>query len=121
MYACIAGVVVASWEMVPQLNEMLQLAPFPDDAFRFKVVALVTATIFGTLVWDRICVWLFAPKVFAVMMEEARHTTPADLVPVLRTAGLIVLVVVLLGTGNLLLLGLGFYWWRRQKNANPTA
>jgi hypothetical protein len=42
-----AGVVVAAWEMVPQLNDLLQMAPFPNDYFRYKVVGLVIATIAG--------------------------------------------------------------------------
>ena len=46
VFVCIAGVVVASWEMVPQLNELIQLAPFPDDAFRYKV-----RVVLGFLVW----------------------------------------------------------------------
>lgn len=61
VFACIGGVVVASWEMVPKLNEVLQLAPFPDDAFRYRVVALVTATILGTFLWDRFVKCLFFP------------------------------------------------------------
>lgn len=32
-----AGVIVAAWEMIPQLNDIIQLAPFPDDNFRYKV------------------------------------------------------------------------------------
>jgi cation-transporting ATPase 13A1 len=105
---------------VPQLNEAIQLAPFPDDAFRYKVVFLVVATIFGTLLWDRFCTWLFAPKVFAVMLDEAKRTTAADLLPVLMTALKIVGVVVILGTGNILLMGAAFWMWRKSK-ANDAA
>ena len=35
VFACIGGVIVAAWEFVPQLNELIQLAPFPNDAFRY--------------------------------------------------------------------------------------
>ena len=60
VFLCIAGVIIAAWEMVfstyihtyillmliihikiPQLNNMIQLAPFPDDAFRYKVCMYV--------------------------------------------------------------------------------
>lgn len=37
VFMCVGGVIVASWEMVPQLNELIQLAPFPDDIYRYKV------------------------------------------------------------------------------------
>lgn len=30
VFLCIGGVIVASWEVVPQLNEAIQLAPFPS-------------------------------------------------------------------------------------------
>ena len=121
VYICVAGVVVASWEMVPQLNEAIQLAPFPDDAFRYKVVALVISTIFGTIAWDRFCTWMFAPKVFSAMLEEARRTSMSDVTPVLATAAKIIGAVALLSTGNLLLMGAAFMWWRNSKKAADPA
>ena len=78
VFACIACVVVASWELAPQLNELIQLAPFPDDLYRLKVVALVVATIFGTFTWDRLCTMVFAPSVFSAMRAEAARTTLKD-------------------------------------------
>lgn len=121
VYICIAGVVVAAWEMVPQLNEAIQLAPFPDDVFRYKVVLLVVATIFGTLLWDRFCTWMFAPKVFAAMLDEAKKTTVQDLVPVFMTVLKVVGVVVILGTGNILLMGGAFWMWRKSKQNDAAA
>ena len=35
VFICIAGVVAAAWEFFPQLNELIHLTPFPDDAFRY--------------------------------------------------------------------------------------
>lgn len=113
VFLCIGGVVVASWEMVPQLNDLIQLAPFPDDAFRFKVVFLVMATIAGTFLWDRLCVALFAPRVARAAAAEAAKTTLADLAPIGATMVKVVGGVVLLGTGNLVLAG-GAYWYYRS-------
>eukprot|EP01035_Chromulina_nebulosa_P018824 gene18824-24603_t len=48
VFICISGVIVAAWEISPQLNEMLQLAPFPNDLFRYKVLILVIGTIFAS-------------------------------------------------------------------------
>ena len=70
VFACIGGVVVAAWEFVPQLNEVIQLAPFPDDYFRYKVVILVASTILGTFLWDRLCVFIFAPQVFKASLGK---------------------------------------------------
>ena len=113
VFLCVGGVVVASWEMVPQLNEMIQLAPFPDDVFRYKVVALVTATILGTFLWDRLCTAIFAPKIAGAMLTEVIRTKPADLFPVLLTFLKVVGGIFVLGTGNLLLAG-GLWWMYRR-------
>lgn len=112
VFLCVGGVVVASWEIVPQLNEMLQMAPFPDDAYRYKVVALVLASIAGTLLWDRIVTLIFAPTIFGAIMVEARKTTMADVWPILMTAAKIAGVILVLGTGNLLLAGAAYWWYR---------
>ena len=85
VFLCVGGVIVASWEMAPQLNEMIQLAPFPNDAYRYKVVALVVSTIFGTILWDRLCTMMFAPRVFKAMTIEASKTTLNDVKPVRRS------------------------------------
>ena len=87
VFVCVGGVVVASWEMAPQLNDLIQLAPFPNDTYRYKVVILVVSTIFGTFLWDRLCTMMFAPRVFQAMIGEASRTTIQDIKPV-RTCAL---------------------------------
>lgn len=86
VFICIGGVAVASWEMSPKLNQLLQFAPFPDDAYRYKVIALVCASIVGTFAWDRLCTLVFARPVFKAMTAEVFKTTFVDLLPVLKTA-----------------------------------
>jgi len=122
VFMCIVGVIVAAWEMIPQANDLVQLAPFPDDAFRYKVVALVLATIAGTFAWDRLCVWLFAPEIFSATMSEASKTSfMKDIVPILKTMVMVVVGLGLLSTGNILLIGVAVYYYRqytiRQKEA----
>lgn len=116
VFLCIGGVIVAAWELIPQANELIQLAPFPDDAFRYKVLFLVIGTIFGTLAWDRLCVFLFAPKVFSATVEELKKTKGSDFLPLLSTVVKIAGGLIILGTGNILLAGLA-YWWYRQYQA----
>jgi cation-transporting ATPase 13A1 len=86
VFICIGGVAVASWEMSPKLNQLLQFAPFPDDAYRYKVIALVCASIIGTFVWDRLCTLVFARPVFKAMTAEVLRTTITDMLPVIKTA-----------------------------------
>ena len=99
---------------------MLQLAPFPSDNYRYKVVLLVVLTILGTFLWDRLCVMIFAPNVFKAMRQEASKVTMNDLYPIMITVVKVAVVVVVLGTGNILLGGVA-YWWYRQYSARAKA
>eukprot|EP01038_Epipyxis_sp_PR26KG_P009128 gene9128-12312_t len=113
VFVCIGGVVVAAWEMIPQLNELIQLAPFPNDLFRYKVVLLVILTILGTFLWDRLCTFIFARAVYRASMEEMSKVGFKDFVPIFMTVGKVIAVIVLLGSGNILLIG-GAIWYYRQ-------
>ena len=112
VFLCVGGVVAASWEFFPQLNEMIQLTPFPDDAFRYQVIALVMSTIAGTFLWDRICVLVFSPSHFVAIWKEFMKTTPADFVPIFKTIGKILVGLLLLGSGNILLIIGAIYFYR---------
>jgi len=113
VFACVAGCVCCAWGVFPELNELIHLEPFPDDAFRFKVIGLVLASLVGTFVWDRICTKLFAPKIFTAMWDEAKTTQLVDLMPAFMSFGKVVGVLVLLSTGNLLVI-IGA-WFLRKK------
>lgn len=39
---------------------MLHLEKFPNDEFRWTVLALVVMSIVGTFIWDRVCLAIFA-------------------------------------------------------------
>ena len=113
VFLCIGGVVAASWEFFPALNELIQLTPFPDDQFRYQVISLVMATIAGTFLWDRLCLLVFAPAHFKSVWEEFTKTTFADFLPILKTVGKIVAVILLLSTGNILILIMAFDFYRQ--------
>ena len=68
----VAGCGACAWGISPQLNAAIHLEPFPDDAFRWRIMGLVGASILGTFVWDRLCTALFAPEIFRVMAQQAR-------------------------------------------------
>ena len=118
VFLCVGGVVLASWEFVPQLNELIQLAPFPDDVFRYKVVALVLATIAGTFAWDRLCTAIFASKIAGAMFNEVKRTKLVDLVPVGLTFLKVLAGLCVLGTGNILL-GIGGWFFYKKYTAPP--
>ena len=63
-----AGVIVAAWELVPMLNSYLGLVALPSDTARYQLLSILAATLLGSLVWDRLCVALFAPQIFAAQV-----------------------------------------------------
>jgi len=115
VFLCVAGVAGCAWGISPQINELIHLAPFPDDAFRWQVLGLVGASLVGTFFWDRLITALFAPRVFGAMITEAKKTTWKDLIPVIATAGKVAAGFAILATGNILLLGGIGYWYYMQK------
>lgn len=116
VFIAAGGVAAAAWEFLPDLNILIHLSPFPNDSFRWRVMALVAITLVGTFIWDRICVMIFAPEIFRSMVDSAKKTTfMGDIFPVFKTAGKVIGVLVLLGTGNILLIG-GAIWWYRKAN-----
>lgn len=80
------------------------------------------ATIAGTFLWDRLCVAVFAPASFKAIMDEARKTSLSDLLPVGLTLLKVLGVVFVLSTGNLLMAGAAWYFWRNfSQNAAQKA
>jgi cation-transporting ATPase 13A1 len=118
VFLCVAGVAGCAWGVRPELNGLLHLEAFPDDAFRWKVLGLVGLSIVGTFIWDRVVTALFAPDIFAVMVTEARRTTWADVLPVFMTLGKVVAGFVVLANGNILVVGgLGWYYYKNRQAA----
>jgi len=115
VFVVAASVAAAAWEFSPQLNELIHLSPFPNDHFRWGVMGLVAATLAGTFLWDRICVALFAPEIFRAMVQSAKATSfKKDILPIFITAGKVLAVFLVLGTGNLLLAGGAFFMYKRS-------
>lgn len=101
--------------MFPQFNELIHLEAFPNDEFRWKLMSLVGVSILGTFLWDRLCVALFAPKIFRAMLDEALASKPSDAIPALVSLAKVLVVLLLLGTGNILLIGGAFYMYRKYQ------
>ena len=97
---CIGGVAFLAWEQMPEVNKMLHLEPFPDDAYRVQVMSLVLACIFGTFLWDRLITAIFAPDVFRAMLREAKSTRPKDVLPMFWTIVKVMGGFMIFGTGN---------------------
>ena len=119
VFAVVAMCVACAWGAFPELNGLMHLEPFPDDEFRWKVMGLVGASLVGTFVWDRVCTAVFAPDIFRAMLEEARQTSLADALPAVVSLGKVVGVLMLLGSGNLLIVGLAWFAYKKMNAAPP--
>jgi len=76
--ACVAGIVVAAWEIMPYLNETLGLVPLPTDEMRYTLLRIIGATLVGSLIWDRLMVAIFAPRIFAAQLKELASLSLSD-------------------------------------------
>jgi len=112
---CILMVAMCAWEVLPQLNELIHLAPFPDDAFRWQVMTLVFMSFGGTFIWDRLCIAVFAPEIMSAMVANAKETTWEDVMSVVRTLGKIGVCLAVYLSGNPLIWIGAFWYYRKQK------
>merc|ERR1740130_9951 len=117
VFICVAAVAAGAWGVMPSANAMLHLAPFPSDEFRWKVMGLVATSLVGTFIWDRIATAIFAPRMFKAMFDEARKTTPGDLVPVVMSAAKVFGGLMVVSSGNPLI-WIGAFWCYRRMNAS---
>lgn len=58
-------------------------------------------------------------RVCKAMIDEARKTTVMDLVPILKTAGKVVAAILLLGTGNIIMIGMAIWYYRSWSARQP--
>ena len=74
----------------------------------------MTASLFGTFLWDRLMIAIFAPDIFGAMMHEVRTTRLEDLLDVLWTVGKIMIGLAIYLTGNPLI-WMGAIWMYRNR------
>eukprot|EP00038_Savillea_parva_P008274 m.175862 g.175862 ORF g.175862 m.175862 type:complete len:1518 (-) comp14065_c0_seq1:304-4857(-) len=116
LFLSVAGLVVCSWGLSPGLNELIHLEPFPDDAFRWKVISLVAISLVGTFVWDRLVTMIFAPEIFKAMIDEARQTRLKDFAGVGMTFLKVAGGLAIFFSGNLFIwIGFGWWYWKRRQ------
>jgi len=113
LFMCIGALVFCTWEVSPELNRLIHLESFPNDEFRWNIIGLVTMTLFGTFIWDRLVTALFAKKIFKAMTEQAFQTSFSDLLPVFGTLAKAVGFFGVMATGNPLV-WFGAWWGYRK-------
>ena len=83
------------------------------------LVPQVGASILGTFVWDRLCTAIFAPEIFRVMVQQARDTRLKDLTPAFLSLAKVLGGLAILASGNLLMVGLVWFAYKRMQQPAP--
>merc|ERR1719198_2877842 len=78
LLALVASIVVCAWEVIPYLNSTLGLVQLPDDETRYQLLSLIGATLGGSFLWDRLCLAIFAPRIFASQIRELASLRLSD-------------------------------------------
>ena len=59
----VIGAFVCAFEVIPWLNNWLQLVTMPDTAFRTTILSILAVSVVGTVAWDQPCLLIFAPDI----------------------------------------------------------
>lgn len=119
LFGCLGLVWVCASNAVPLVNETLRLVVVPEEARGVMMGALLLSLV-GAFIWDRLMHVVFAPEIAAVMWENVQTTTFADFKPVLKTIGYVGGALLAVGTGNIMTLIAG-YWFYRSYYTQPAA
>ena len=117
MFVCALGIFVCSIGYIPILNSTLELLVLPP-VLRTRVLLLLGFSTVGTLLVDRLIVYVFARKIFmASTWNPLMATRVGDFVPLVKTCGYIVggLAVAPLVLGNPIGLIGGIYAFKQYR------
>jgi cation-transporting ATPase 13A1 len=117
-----------------------------------QVMMLVLMSLGGTFIWDRLCIYWFAPNVFQALVDEAKSVTlvsaharalregrapsgrrvpdlsqrsapctparvppaaQADMLPAVKSLGKVFVVLMILGSGNIVVWGIAYFAYKK--------
>lgn len=108
---CGLGLMVCAFEVVPAFNLGIGMVPLPDPKLRTTVLILLLIDSMGTLMWDRLCVKMFAPEIHKATMT---HFNTYSIYLTLRKMSVTCLAIFLMvKDGSLISLGIIFYLWKQ--------
>lgn len=84
------GTFMCASESIPQLNQGLQLEPFPSIAFRNTVLVCLALDVTGAFLWDRLMLGIFA---FPVLKASLENTTKKEMYTIIRVVLIVCAVV----------------------------
>jgi len=113
----------SAFEAIPLLNETLKLVPLPSDSFRQQILVVLGMSVFGSMLWDRACVALFAPKLLWVGYVDAWYALPSWRVMCYEVSKYVYLACVLVAYSqtnqSLFTLLAGWWLWRKIYTPKP--
>lgn len=112
---CGVGLFTAASERYPLFNGALRLVQLPSDEFRWQLLAILSVSVFGALLWDRLIVAIFAPSLFVRGYVDAWRALPTlGQVAHRITIWLYwtIVVILWLSLDSLLVILAGWWFWR---------
>lgn len=100
-------------------NQAIHLHPFPNDAYRFKVMGYVLASVFGTFLVDRAITFLFAREIFDAMLAATLETKWGDLYPVFQSLAKTIVGFAIFATGNPIIWMVTYWAYKKYFNTTP--
>mmetsp|Transcript_10376 Transcript_10376/g.34080 ORF Transcript_10376/g.34080 Transcript_10376/m.34080 type:complete len:1431 (-) Transcript_10376:1171-5463(-) len=122
LLGCGVGAFVCAFEVIPYLNQRLQLVPLPGTEFKLQLLGMLFASVLGAFVWDRLMLFIFARDLFWTSFFDNIKAIPQLIVfgptsrKVLFYGGVIGLYLATDCNPVVLLMG----WWLNRK-INPPA
>ena len=115
--AMVVGAFVCAFEFIPWLNTKLQLVTMPGDIFRYKVLGILFGSVFGTIAWDQLMLFIFARHILFAGYRDSFTALPTlnDLLPMIRRgiAISILLLWYIWSGGNTMVGVLGYMLYKR--------
>jgi len=115
--AMVVGAFVCAFEVIPWLNDKLQLVTMPGNVFRYKVLGILFGSVFGTIAWDQLMLFIFArPLLFAGYRDSfTAMPTLQDLLPLIRRGIAITILAIwyVASGGNAMVCIAGYMLYRR--------
>ncbi|CAE7588728.1 Atp13a1, partial [Symbiodinium microadriaticum] len=84
------GTFMCASESIPQLNQFLQLEPFPSIAFRNTVLVALAIDVTGAFLWDRLLLAIFA---YPVLKASLENTTKKEMMTIIRVVAVVCALV----------------------------
>eukprot|EP01104_Vermistella_antarctica_P018701 TRINITY_DN7027_c0_g1_i1.p1 TRINITY_DN7027_c0_g1~~TRINITY_DN7027_c0_g1_i1.p1 ORF type:complete len:1422 (+),score=337.42 TRINITY_DN7027_c0_g1_i1:106-4371(+) len=116
LFTCCCITFVCAFEVFPEFNGLLRLVSLPSDDFRYRILAVMAVSVFGSFLWDRLITLIFAPRLVFAGYRDAWNALPEakELMRSVMIAAYWVVVLGLASTGmGILALGAGWYLFRK--------